>query len=146
MAYVFFSPNKQGVISIAANDADKSQIAGHYLSGSFVEEIISDDDFTKLRQGTWAYDCSQNPPVLYETQTGYEKQQGLDDYIAFNLIQPIDVYLENWKGSANYDQWSAYKTQLQNLDTSSLTYPMTVPLEKYFADQGQPYYSVLELP
>ena len=31
MAYVFFSPNKQGVISIAANDADKSQIAGHYL-------------------------------------------------------------------------------------------------------------------
>ena len=41
MAYVFFSPNKQGVISIAANDADKSQIAGHYLSGSFVEETIS---------------------------------------------------------------------------------------------------------
>ena len=39
----------------------------------------------------------------------------------------------------------AYKTLLENLDKSTITYPINSTLEKYLKDQGKPIVSLLQI-
>lgn len=146
MAYIFYSPAKKGLLAITSNDTDKTAITSHFLNGSYVEENLSDTDFLKLRQNTHGFNFQNENPVLEEIAIGFPNKEVLDQYINLNLIPAIDLYLSNWKNHAHYSKWTSYKTQLENLDTTSITYPLNKSLEKHFADEGQPYYSLLELP
>lgn len=146
MAYIFYSPGKKGILAIASNDADKTAITSHFLNGSYVEENLSDADFLKLRQNTHSFNFEVENPTLETIQIGFQNKEDLDQYINLNLIPAINAYLSNWKNHTHHTRWTSYKTQLENLDTTSITYPLNKSLEKHFADEGQTYYSILELP
>ena len=145
MAYIFYNNDRKSKQGMAANDDDKTAITSHWPAGTFVTENISDEDFNKLRIGSHEMDCSGDNPVLVEVGLGFGSKEDLDQHITY-MLETIQNYLNNWKDHAHYSRWSDYKTQLLSLDTSSITYPMEKSLEKHFSDQGQPYYSVLELP
>jgi hypothetical protein len=47
------------------------------------------------------------------------------------------MYIRNKRRVITFkNELSAYKTLLENLDTSSITYPLNTTLEKYLIDQG----------
>ena len=101
---------------------------------------VSDDDLLALKLGTKAAIGHDGNTVTYSDDTpGWTNEEGLQMYIA-NFVNQIDDFLNNNSGHPQYDKWNNYKTQLNNFDTSSLSYPHTGSLQKHFSDNSQPFY------
>jgi hypothetical protein len=47
--------------------------------------------------------------------------------------------------SSYKDELIAYKALLENFDTSSISYPLTMTLERYLINQNQPVLSYLQI-
>ena len=66
--------------------------------------------------------------------------------IAPDKVKLIDQFLLANPSHADRDFWVSYKNTLETFDTSTVTYPLTTSWEKYCADNGITYKSMLELP
>jgi len=63
-----------------------------------------------------------------------------------NLKQQINLFLKNNPTHPLFDRWNNYYNQLNSLDLETINYPLTMSLEQYFNNLGQPSYSILQLP
>lgn len=63
-----------------------------------------------------------------------------------NLKQQINLFLKNNSTHPLFDRWNNYYNQLNSLDLETINYPLTMSLEQYFNNLGQPSYSILQLP
>jgi hypothetical protein len=71
---------------------------------------------------------------LDEARLSEQIQRTITTYRNFNKTEGVD-----------YSEWDNYISQLENFDTSSITYPLLNSLEKYFKDNNLPYLHPLQL-
>tara|TARA_R100000742_G_C4279162_1_gene103089 strand:+ start:1047 stop:1490 length:444 start_codon:yes stop_codon:yes gene_type:complete len=147
MAYIFLTSNSQSLYKIAANDAEKQKIVGHFPESSYVQQTISDTDFENLRLNTHVVKIENGEGTVTELEEpmSFLTQEELNQYIEEHK-NVIGRFLQNFSNNENQAQWSSYYDQLVALDTGSLSYPFAKSLEKHFQESDLPYYSILELP
>lgn len=71
----------------------------------------------------------------------------LDEDTLNTTIQDIITTYKNFNktNGVDYSAWDNYISQLENFDTSSVTYPLQKSLEKYFKDNSLLYLNTLQL-
>lgn len=143
MAYIVTDLEK--IISFISKDLEQAkaqyngiEIYQNGLAGHFI--TISDADFnTLLSNEKIAVVNSDLSVTLRDRADGeildFSSKEKLDKYIS-SLKERISDVLQNKKESTFKNELSAYKTLLENLDTSSISYPFNTTLEKYLIDQG----------
>lgn len=143
MAYIVTDLEK--IISFISKDLEQAkaqyngiEIYQNGLAGHFI--TISDADFnTLLSNEKIAVVNSDLSVTLRDRADGeildFSSKEKLDKYIS-SLKERISDVLQNKEESTFKNELSAYKTLLENLDTSSISYPFNTPLEKYLIDQG----------
>jgi hypothetical protein len=82
----------------------------------------------------------QKTPLALE---GTKNKESLDADIQ-TKIQNIDSCMGNEGRPTIHAKLNSWKTVLQNLDTSVLSYPINSTIEKYLLDQGQEIFSTLQ--
>jgi len=127
------------VIRICDDETDMNQ--SNLLLSTYKIFDISDSDLVALKTGSKIVASHDGSTVTYEDAAAmvFADEAQLQAYIA-NFISKIDAFLENNAGHAQYDKWNNYKTQLNNFDTSALSYPFSKTLEKHFSDNSQTFY------
>ena len=143
MAYIVTNLEKS--ISFISKDLEQAkaqyngiEIYQNGLAGHFI--TISDADFnTLLSNEKIAVVNSDLSVTLRDRADGeildFSSKEKLDVYIS-SLKERISDIMKRKKEGLFKNELSAYKTLLENLDTSSITYPLNTTLEKYLIDQG----------
>ena len=147
MAYVI--TNKQKSVSFISKDL--TQLQGQYPGYQIYENgveghliNISDEDFTLLVAGekniTINEDLSinlTNPLYDEKNALGFASKEELDNYIS-SLKEKLQNSIESRLESSSYkDELIAYKALLENLNTTSISYPLAMNLERYLINQNQ---------
>ena len=86
----------------------------------------------------------QHVTLLDNTFTLPQNEQTLIDVINFHK-ESIDQALIRHKNDAFGIELNSFKTVLENIDTSSITYPMTKSLMQYCLDNDDDIISVLQM-
>lgn len=112
-------------------------------SGKVID--LTDDQFISLQKGIkkFTYDGS-TVTLLDNTFTLPQNEQTLIDVINFHK-ESIDQALIRHKNDAFGIELNSFKTVLENIDTSSITYPMTKSLMQYCLDNDDDIISVLQM-
>ena len=143
MAYIV--TNREKNITFISKDLEQAkaqyngiEIYHNGLAGHFI--TISDADFnTLLSNEKIAVVNSDLSVTLRDRADGeildFSSKEKLDVYIS-SLKERISDIMKRKKEGLFKNELSAYKTLLENLDTSSITYPLNTTLEKYLIDQG----------
>lgn len=154
MAYFIYSigeTDKTKIYKIAANDTD---LNNHNITEAFPRETVSNEEFEYVRQGTKIPTSHDGTNFTWEdfdlsteanNDYSFEQQSTLDQNLA-DKVKLIDQFLSANPSHADRDFWVSYKNTLETFDTSTVTYPLTTSWEKYCADNGITYKSILELP
>ena len=120
MAYIIYNPDapKTAMSRIAADDTEKAKYVG------MLSEEITTEEFNNLKNNT-----------KYIT--------GISD-----LIKNIESWVSTAEGhpQSEIDDWNTYKNSLSSFDTSTVTFPLNTPWEKYCEDNSISYKSLLQLP
>ena len=152
MAYIV--TNREKNITFISKDLEQAkaqyngiEIYQNGLAGHFI--TISDADFnTLLSNEKIAVVNSDLSVTLRDRADGeildFSSKEKLDKYIS-SLKERISDVLQNKEESTFKNELSAYKTLLENLDTSSITYPFNTTLEKYLIDQGNTVLHTLQI-
>jgi hypothetical protein len=152
MAYIV--TNREKNITFISKDLEQAkaqyngiEIYQNGLAGHFI--TISDADFnTLLSNEKLAVVNSDLSVTLRDKADGetldFSSKEKLDKYIS-SLKERISDVLRNKEESTFKNELSAYKTLLENLDTSSITYPFNTTLEKYLIDQGNTVLHTLQI-
>ena len=154
MAYIIYnqdSANRE-MSRIAADDAEKAKYP------QMLSHTITTDEFNSLKNGTKQITGWDGTNYIFEDVTTPVKEDGTvvpyykdssDLQVALtNIIEGINLFLDFAEGhpQSEIDEWTAYKTQLESFDTTSVSYPVSVPWEKYCEDNSITYKSLLQLP
>ena len=99
--------------------------------------LVITDEISNYENSTITY--TENPLAL----EGTKNKESLDAVIQ-NKIQNIDGSMSNEGRPTIHVKLNSWKTVLQNLDTSVLSYPINSTIEKYLLDQGQEIFSTLQ--
>ena len=155
MAYIV--TNKEKSISFISKDLEqlsgqypgyeiyKNGIAGHLIT-------ISDADFNLLishqKEATVNSDLSvtlTDKVLAADEVPGFSSKEQLDSYISV-IKERINHSIHQRESDNTYkNELETYKTLLENLNTSSITYPLNTSLEKYLIDQGNTILSPLQI-
>ena len=155
MAYIV--TNKEKSISFISKDLEqlsgqypgyeiyKNGIAGHLIT-------ISDADFNLLishqKEATVNSDLSvtlTDKVLAADEVPGFSSKEQLDSYISAIKERINDSINQRTDGNIYKNQLKTYNTLLENLNTSSITYPLNTSLEKYLIDQGNTILSPLQI-
>lgn len=148
MAYFLFqkdSSGKQGTYcKIAENQNDLNQLNVKLSNYTIIEDSETNFNFVKLNQkGIVSYSGNT---INYINITGlFESATDLNNYISGIKIV-IKQFLDNNPNHPQFNKWNSYYSQVSNLQTSTITYPLNKSLETYFNDLGQTALNVLQLP
>jgi hypothetical protein len=157
MAYIV--TNKEYSLSFIAKDLDqlKSVYPGYevYKSGEHGHLIeITNEDFVALQADEKFYYNEGSNWVIQNTRNKVGELP-IQDPIILNedqLNKEINLIVERLTNKLKlitsgtlHNEMKAYKTLLENLDKSTITYPINSTLEKYLKDQGQPIVSLLQI-
>jgi hypothetical protein len=118
----------------------ESGLVGHIID-------ITDEQFAALQIREKTFKWENNTATFpNDNPIVFNSKEDLDAYI--KLIKDSITGLLSWK----YTQNSAYKTKLEqylsvlnNLDTSSISYPLNSSLEKHLRDNGHTIVSYLQV-
>lgn len=148
MAYAV--TNNQNSLSFISKDSQQLglQCPNHASlestnSGKVLE--ITEDQFISLQKGIkqFTYDGS-TITLVDNTFTFPQNEQALIDVINFHK-ECIDNALIKHKNDAFGIDLNNFKTVLENIDTSSITYPMTKSLMQHCLDNDNDIISVLQM-
>jgi hypothetical protein len=137
MAYFIFSKNLPDVTGTLYKIAKDTNDLDNLIPNKEIYNIIetNDENFNSVKFGSKnvvSYDVNNN--ILFNDVVGdcvFRSKIELDNYINnFKLL--IKQFLDNNKNHVYYDRWNNYYNQLDDLDTTTLTYPFKITLEKYF--------------
>ena len=152
MAYIV--TNREKNITFISKDLEQAkaqyngiEIYQNGLAGHFI--TISDADFnTLLSNEKIAVVNSDLSVTLRDRADGeildFSSKEKLDVYIS-SLKERISYVMKRKKEGLFKNELSAYKTLLENLDTSSITYPFNTTLEKYLIDRGNTVLHTLQI-
>lgn len=120
---------------------------GLYTEGhSGALHTISDEDFVNIQTGQKIFNY-ENSTITYidndAALRGTKNKESLDTDIQ-NKIQQIDNLITYEGRPTVLAKLKNWKTVLQNLNTSTLSYPINSTIEKYLLDQGQEIFSSLQ--
>ena len=155
MAYVI--TNKQKSISFISKDL--TQLQGQYPGYQTYENgieghliTISDADFTSVVANEKYITVNEDLSVtlndiIYDANRvlGFASKQELDNHINFFKERLKEVIERRISPSSYKDELIAYKALLENFDTSSISYPLTMTFERYLINQNQPVLSYLQI-
>ena len=155
MAYVI--TNKQKSISFISKDL--IQLQGQYSGYQTYENgieghliTISDADFTSVVANEKYITVNEDLSVtlndiIYDANRvlGFASKQELDNHINFFKERLKEVIERRISPSSYKDELIAYKALLENFDTSSISYPLTMTFERYLINQNQPVLSYLQI-
>jgi len=144
MAYIVTNLEKS--ISFISKDLEQAkaqyngiEIYQNGLAGHFI--TISDADFNTLLSNEKIPVVNSDLSVTLRDRVAdgaildFSSKEKLDKYIS-SLKERISDVMKRKKEGLFKNELSAYKALLENLDTSSITYPFNTTLEKYLIDQG----------
>lgn len=149
MAYAI--TNKEHSLSFISKDQNElsCQFPGYamYQNGTagYCFEI-SNDDFIKLQtlEKQFSYDQNQVTLVDFSTPVIFSSEQQLKDHIKM-ILDSLNQYLPKHISNSFGTELQAYKTLVENFDTSSLTYPTNVSFERHLLNLGHPIISTLQM-
>jgi len=147
MAYITTNLNK----SVLFISKDLEQLQGQCPSYEMYEVgtgghmiNISDADFNLLVTGEKMVIVNNDLSVTLRDPIGnISSKEELDTFIS-DIKKKITRVLPFKKDGSFKNELIAYKTLLENLDTSSISFPI-VSLEKYLKDQNQPFLNSLQI-
>jgi len=112
-------------------------------SGKVLE--ITEDQFISLQKGIKQFTYDGSTITLVDNTLNFpQNEQSLIDVINFHK-EAIDQVLIKHKNNAFGIELNSFKTVLENIDTSSITYPMTKSLMQYCLDNDNDIISVLQM-
>jgi hypothetical protein len=143
MAKAYF--NTEGFITQIATDSDANNL--NINKSDYVEKTLSDEDFNAVRQGLKKISLSGDTVNLVEDNYTFPDQTTLSNYINKVVIPALDQFLES---NEEHPMWTAinnYKFQIsEQIDLSTITYPLNSTWEKYCEDNSITYYHPLQIP
>lgn len=148
MAFFIFQKNSDGVentlYKIAENQSDLDSLNIVQTLYKIIED--NQDNFNAVKFGTKQAISYNNNIINYvNVGSGFNLQKDLQAYIV-NYVNIIQLFLNDNPNSPVFNRWNNYKNQLNNLNLSTITYPLNISLEQYFDNLGQPSYISLQLP
>jgi hypothetical protein len=148
MAYFLFQKDSEGQIGthskIAENQTDLNQLNLKLSDYTIVEDSETNFNFVKLNQkGIVSY--SGNTISYIDITSLFENATDLNNYIN-NIKIVIKQFLDNNANHPQFNKWNSYYSQISNLQTSTITYPLNASLETYFNNLGQTALNVLQIP
>ena len=148
MAYLIFNKdldNLPGTLcAIAANDTDLNNLN---IDLDTVKKItINDSVFTQVQLSEKYPESYNGDTVTYvDVSSEYLNKEQFQSDIN-SRIPLIDAFLINNEDHPDYTKWNMFKTQLEALDISSITYPYNKSLEKHLSDNSLTVLNTLQLP
>ena len=137
--------NTEGFITQIATDSDANNL--NINKSDYVEKTLSDEDFNAVRQGLKKISLSGDTVNLVEDNYTFPDQTTLSNYINKVVIPALDQFLES---NEEHPMWTAinnYKFQIsEQIDLSTITYPLNSTWEKYCEDNSITYYHPLQIP
>lgn len=133
-----------GIYRIAENNTDLNNL--NIIKSDY--KILEDtqENFQAVKLKTKVPKTHNNVSIVYENlNISFYQQDELKSYIE-NIKYHIDFFLNANSNHPSFNLWKNYKNQINNLNLSSITYPLNKSLEQYFNDLGQPSYNILQLP
>ena len=134
MATLIIRKNPKSLWRMAANATDLADYNG-INDTEFDQVDISDADFLSLRTNQKKYDTDTDSVVAFgEGEHGnVPSEDVLKEYLAETIVK-LKLFMDNNVGDQFATQCQNYKTVLEGVDTSSLTYPIN--WEKHCLDNG----------
>jgi len=148
MSYFIFqnnSDNIEGVLyKIAENQSDLNNLNIPQSVYKIIES--SQENFNDVKLGKKDVVKYQGENIIFSNVLIYSiNQEKLFSEVNQNKLM-INQFLNNNKNHPLFNSWQNYYNQLNNLNLSTITYPLNKSLEQYFDDLGQPSYNILQLP
>lgn len=148
MYYFIFlknSDNVEGTLcKIAENENDLNNLNIIQSDYKIIED--SQENFNAVKFGT-KYVSKYNGNVInfITSENLFKKKEDLKSFINQYKIE-IKQFTDNNPNSPLFSRWNNYYNQLNNLNIDNINYPLTISLEQYFNDLGQPSFNILQLP
>ena len=143
MAYFIFSKHNNQLYKIAENENDLNNILINKDIYNIIEE--SQSNFDEVKYGTKIISSVNNNVINYtDIDVSYYKNALISH--KNNLLYSLELFLKNNPNHPYYQKYFDYKSQVENLNVDTFTFPMKVSLEQYFNDNGQPSFNPLQIP
>tara|TARA_R100000426_G_scaffold82638_1_gene60930 strand:- start:49 stop:510 length:462 start_codon:yes stop_codon:yes gene_type:complete len=122
-----------------------------YDNGIYTKVDITDDEANSIRLGNKDYLNNNFVDVeAVEGQPGMNQNNFFTKAEFDNQVQAdlniLTKWCENNSSNAMYTELSTYKSVLENLDSSTITFPLAKNLPGYVEDQGNTSYHALQIP
>jgi len=148
MAYFIFQKNKDSVpytiYKIAENQIDLNNLNIIQNDYKIIQDL--DANFNEVKLGTKFPISYTNDIITYQNTVSYFKtKKDLDEFIKI-FLESISIFLENNINHPDFQKWNSFKTQLDNINTSTFIYPFEKSIQQYFSEQGQAFLNPLQLP
>tara|TARA_R110000851_G_scaffold148685_1_gene289040 strand:- start:4431 stop:4883 length:453 start_codon:yes stop_codon:yes gene_type:complete len=150
MSYIICQKNKENedytLVTICENETDKNQLN---LDLDEHKTIAIDTTlFNELRLGVKRFKtyASDNSLTFDEhPETEFTELSDLSSCIN-SVVKQIDCFLISNNTHPQYDKWNNYKNQLNSLDLSTITFPLTKSLEQHLEDSSLTSLNPLQIP
>lgn len=138
MAYAIFNTTSNQLTNIAENDTDKGNLT--CLSGdttNLVTKTITQAQFDKIKYMETSVSLSNGEPSFTDENNYPQTEQALK----YEIENFLALFYQLRKANSNNGMFTAletYATVLEQLDTSTFSFPMTKSLNKYLEEDADP--------
>ena len=148
MSYFIFQNNSDNIegtlYKISENQSDLDNLNIPQSVYKIIES--SQENFNEVKLGKKDVVKYQGENIIFSNIVIYSiDQENLFSVVNRNKLI-INQFLNNNKNHPLFNSWQNYYNQLNNLNLSTITYPLNKSLEQYFDDLGQPSYNILQIP
>jgi hypothetical protein len=148
MAYFVFQKNLDNISGslyrIAENGSDFNDL--NIIDSEYKVIQDSQENFDLVKYGTKFIDKYNNNIIIYaDAFPFYKDKNSLDIYIS-EFKKNIKFFLDTNPNHPLSNRWSSYLSQLSNLNTATIQYPLSISLEQYFKNISQTSLNPLQLP
>ena len=145
MSYFVFTKNiENSIFKIAENQFDLNCLNMIQSDYKIIEDSQLNFDFVKY--GQKIITSYSGNIINYTNADSISFNKVLLESTIFHHKKLILQFLESNKDNPSYIRWLNYFNQLSSLNLDNITFPLTVSLEQYFKDLGQPSFNILQLP
>jgi hypothetical protein len=146
MAYLLL--NEKNSVFLMSKDMEQLQLQypayGIYENNKAGKMVsISNEDFIRIQSNEHFNHDGTNLNFLNTHPVIFD--QAYMQHLISELIKKIDSIYPKYENTSFGTDLAVYKTLLNNVDTTSFTYPYNGSLEKYLQDQGNSVISTLQM-
>jgi hypothetical protein len=147
MPYFVYNKNSGNQIyKIAENDTDLNELMG--IGETYLKVPASETDFNSVKLNSRSILNYDNVSNKFVNNTWVFNQESLKEHIK-NVCNQIQYFLNANPSHPKYQQFFNYSNYLKSLIVELIIKPnesLNMSLEQYIQNQGQPYYSTLQIP